>query len=119
MPPRPSPATRPATISELAAVAQSDPDASPSSNLDLKHYLRRADVHRREGKALASGAGGGATASNPRGSSDAGTDMERAFVEYAMAATLIVEKIPGHRDYGSGLTAEQKGNLTAVSTSPR
>ncbi|KAJ6558754.1 hypothetical protein DFH09DRAFT_922265 [Mycena vulgaris] len=117
MPPRPSPPTRPATISELATLAQADPDASPSSNLELKHYLRRAEVHRREGKALASGAGGGPTASNPRGSSDAGTDMERAFIEYAQAATLIVEKIPGHRDYGRELTAEQKSNLTAVSTS--
>ncbi|KAJ6484323.1 hypothetical protein DFH09DRAFT_842995, partial [Mycena vulgaris] len=96
---------RPATISELTAVAQSDADASASSNLDLKHYLRRADVHRREGKALASGAGGGATASNLRESSDVGTDRERAFVEYTMAATLIVEKIPGHRNYGSRLTA--------------
>ncbi|KAJ7088887.1 hypothetical protein B0H15DRAFT_758000, partial [Mycena belliarum] len=87
---------RPATISELAAVAQSDPDASPSSNLELKHYLRRAETHRRAGQALAS-------------------DLERAFIEYAQAATLIVEKIPSHRDFASGLTAEQRSNLTAVS----
>ncbi|KAJ6521074.1 hypothetical protein DFH09DRAFT_939324 [Mycena vulgaris] len=87
----PSPTTRPATISELAAVAQSGPDAPASNNLDLKHYLRRADR--------------------------CWTDMERAFVEYATAATLIVEKIPGRRDYGSGLTAKQKANLTALSPS--
>ncbi|KAJ7483569.1 hypothetical protein FB451DRAFT_1029190 [Mycena latifolia] len=96
MPPRPNPAIRPATISELAAVAQSDPDASPSSNLDLKHYLRRAESHRKTGTALAS-------------------DLERAFIEYAQAATLIVEKIPAHREFATGLTAEQKSNLTAVS----
>ncbi|KAJ6466620.1 hypothetical protein DFH09DRAFT_1484466 [Mycena vulgaris] len=48
-----------ATISELAAIAQSDPDTSSSKDLDLKRYQRRADVHRRdsrEGKALAHGA---------------------------------------------------------------
>ncbi|KAJ7826972.1 hypothetical protein B0H14DRAFT_1240621 [Mycena olivaceomarginata] len=39
--------------------------------------------------------------------------MERAFIEYARAATLIVETIPTHRDYQAGLSAEQKRNLKA------
>ncbi|KAJ6558747.1 hypothetical protein DFH09DRAFT_922316, partial [Mycena vulgaris] len=42
---------------------------------------------------------------------------ERAFIEYARAATLVVDKIPSHRDYGRELTVEQKSNLAAVSTS--
>jgi STAM-binding protein len=109
------PPTRPATIAELATLAQSDPDAAPSSAHDLKHYLRRAETHRRTGQTLASGAGGGPTASNRGGTADAGTDLERAFVEYARAATLIVEKIPEHAGYASGLTVEQRANLKAVS----
>ncbi|KAJ7082156.1 hypothetical protein C8R44DRAFT_720545 [Mycena epipterygia] len=95
MPPRP-PATRPATISELAAAAQADADAGGTR--ELKHYLRRADTHRRTGQAL-----------------DAGTDLERAFIEFARAATLILETIPGHRDYATTLKGEQRANLTAVS----
>ncbi|KAJ6463291.1 hypothetical protein DFH09DRAFT_1382483 [Mycena vulgaris] len=76
------------TLYALAGVANgtvsstnTEPDASPSSKLELKHYLRHAEMQWREGKALVSGAGGGPTASNPLGSSDAGTDMERAFID--------------------------------------
>ncbi|KAJ7450954.1 hypothetical protein B0H11DRAFT_1635869, partial [Mycena galericulata] len=47
-------------------------------------------------------------------SGDIGTDLERAFVEYARAATLIVEKIPGHLDYVGTLSEEQRANLTVV-----
>ncbi|KAJ7503878.1 hypothetical protein B0H11DRAFT_1710429 [Mycena galericulata] len=103
--------TRPATISELASFAQTDPDLASSSNRELGHYLRRAETHRKSGKALASTAGTG-----PNTSGDIGTDLERAFVEYARAATLIVEKIPGHGDYTGTLSAEQRANLTAVGT---
>ncbi|KAJ7612180.1 hypothetical protein FB45DRAFT_760121 [Roridomyces roridus] len=100
--------TRPATISELAAAAQSDPDLSSTSKQDIKYYIRRAETHRKEGKALASGA--------KKRTGDLGTDMELAFIEYAQSATLIVEKIPSHRDYNTALTAEQRTNLTAVGT---
>ncbi|KAJ6465246.1 hypothetical protein DFH09DRAFT_1487200 [Mycena vulgaris] len=71
------------------------------------------DTHRRTGQALASGAGGGPTASNRGGTADAGTDLEHAFVEYARAATLIVEKIPEHAGFASGLAVEQRANLKA------
>ncbi|KAJ6577126.1 hypothetical protein B0H10DRAFT_2236097 [Mycena sp. CBHHK59/15] len=98
------PSTRPSTISELAAAAQTDPDIAPSSNLDLKHYICRAETHRKDGKALGSGTIG-------VGTGDIGTDLELAFIEYARAAT---EKIPSHRDYTSVLSAEQRANLTAV-----
>lgn len=90
------PATRPATISELAAAAQTDPDIAPSSDLDLKHYIRRAETHRKDRKALGSGTRG-------VGTGDIGTDLELAFIEYARATMLIVEKIPSHRDYTSVL----------------
>ncbi|KAJ6472260.1 hypothetical protein DFH09DRAFT_477110 [Mycena vulgaris] len=110
------PATRPATIAELATLAQSDPDAASFSAHDLKHYMRRAlDTHRRTGQALASGGGGGPTASNRGGTADAGTDLERAFVEHVRATTLIVEKIPEHAGFASGLTVEQRANLKVVS----
>ncbi|KAF8157631.1 hypothetical protein K438DRAFT_1861217, partial [Mycena galopus ATCC 62051] len=55
--------------------------------------------------------------------------MERGFIEFARAATLIVETIPAHDEYATELNGEQKANLTAnrfrlpssesaVSTSP-
>ncbi|KAJ7082145.1 hypothetical protein C8R44DRAFT_905049, partial [Mycena epipterygia] len=106
--------TRPATISELESFAQADPD-TVGPGLDLQYYLRRAEEHQRAGKELTSGAGKGSTATNPRGSWDAGTDMEQAFVEYARARNLILETIPAHHDYATILQREQRADLTAVS----
>ncbi|KAJ7656634.1 hypothetical protein B0H17DRAFT_1213741 [Mycena rosella] len=75
--PSANPAFPLATISPIhATLAQSDPHAAPSSAHDLKHYLRRADTHRRTGQ-VASDAGGGATASN-RGGDDGCGDGSRA-----------------------------------------
>ncbi|KAJ7359496.1 hypothetical protein DFH08DRAFT_686171 [Mycena albidolilacea] len=112
------PTTRPATISELAAAAAET--AAPPGR-DLKYYIRVAESHRRTGAAYmgrassnansASGSSGGAGGGGPEA---VGLDMERAFIEYARAATLIVETIPTHRDYQAGLSAEQKRNLKAV-----
>ncbi|KAJ6579770.1 hypothetical protein B0H10DRAFT_909550 [Mycena sp. CBHHK59/15] len=42
-----------------------------------------------------------------------GLDKERAFIEFACAATLIMEMIPAHLDYGGGLNVEQRANLAA------
>ncbi|KAJ6522002.1 hypothetical protein B0H19DRAFT_1277547 [Mycena capillaripes] len=115
-PPTSTPPTRPATISELATAAASTA-AEPSPSTDLKNLLRRADAHRRAGGAYMARA----NSPNPTNPSGPGADsavmvglnLERAFIEYARAATLIVETIPGHREYGAGLTAEQRTNLTA------
>ncbi|KAJ7814468.1 hypothetical protein B0H13DRAFT_1508242, partial [Mycena leptocephala] len=85
----------PAMISELAAKTSS---SNSNANVDLKNLLRRAEGHRWTG-----------------GVTDIGLDLERAFIEYARAATLIVETVPGHREYGKGLNAEQRANLKAVS----
>ncbi|KAJ7250347.1 hypothetical protein C8J57DRAFT_996459, partial [Mycena rebaudengoi] len=44
-------------------------------------------------------------------------NYERAFVAFARAATLILDTIPGHRDYTGVLTAEQRDNLAKVGSS--
>jgi hypothetical protein len=89
----PRPYRRPASIAELAARAQS---GLYDETRDLKYHLRAAEKNRRTAKEL----------------HKAG-DLEAAFVEYAKAATLVLEKLPSHRDYSS-LTSEQQRNLGLV-----
>lgn len=86
---------RPATIAELAERARDDLwDPSKA----LKFWLRTAEKRRRAGKTY----------------EEAG-DLESAFVEYAKAATIVLEKLPSHRDYHGMLNAEQRHNLGLVS----
>jgi hypothetical protein len=59
--------------------------------------LRSAERHRKAGKEYAKGG-----------------DLEAAFVEFAKAATLVLEKLPTHKDYLTVLTAEQRHNLGLV-----
>ncbi|KZT65004.1 hypothetical protein DAEQUDRAFT_717268 [Daedalea quercina L-15889] len=82
---------RPATISELAARAQ-DQLWDPAKG--LKHWLRTAEKARRNGDYYAEH-----------------HDFESAFVEYARAATIVLEKLPTHRDYNDMLNADQRQNL--------
>lgn len=84
----------PATIPELAERALADPfdDRAP-----LKHHLRTAEKYRKEGKDLAKQG-----------------DLENAFVLLAKAATLVLEKLPAHREYHAMLTGEQQNNLALV-----
>ncbi|KAH9934173.1 uncharacterized protein B0H18DRAFT_979808 [Fomitopsis serialis] len=82
---------RPATISELAARAQ-DQLWDPAKG--LKHWLRTAEKSRRNGDYYAEH-----------------QDYERAFVEYARAATIVLEKLPTHQDYTALLNADQRQNL--------
>ena len=89
----PRPYRRPASIEELAARAQ---NGLYDDRRDLKHHLRTAEKNRRTAKEL-----------HKMG------DLEAAFVEYAKAATLVLEKLPSHRDYSS-LTKEQQRNLSLV-----
>ncbi|KAJ7828408.1 hypothetical protein B0H13DRAFT_1917096 [Mycena leptocephala] len=106
------PPTRPATISELDTAAAET--SSSNSNADLKNLLRRAEGHRRTGGPgvyMARTTGGSSGAAT---STDIGLDLEHAFIEYARAATLIVETVPAHREYSTGLNAEQRANLKAV-----
>nr|GAT60500.1 predicted protein [Mycena chlorophos] len=103
-------AMRPATISELATFAKS---SAPPTGHPLKYYLRLAENHKRTGKSLAAGAGLGPTQANPGGTHDASLDLERAFIELARAATLVVDTVPSHRDYSKELNETQKSNLSA------
>ncbi|KAI6039153.1 hypothetical protein EDC04DRAFT_2603401 [Pisolithus marmoratus] len=82
---------RPFSIAELADRALHnlwDPSRG------LKQWLRTADGFRKAGRSYA----------------DAG-DLEAAFVEFAKAATIILEKLPTHKEYYTLLTASQRHNL--------
>ncbi|KAJ2932850.1 hypothetical protein H1R20_g4245, partial [Candolleomyces eurysporus] len=82
---------RPATIPELAERALID---LSDDKAKLKDYLRIAEKYRKEGKELIKQG-----------------DLEAAFVLLAKAATLVLEKLPKHRDYYSLLNDEQQNNL--------
>ncbi|KAM5532979.1 hypothetical protein V8D89_013321 [Ganoderma adspersum] len=82
---------RPATIAELAAQAQENL-WDPSKG--LKHWLRTAEKSRRTAEALLQA-----------------KDYEGAFVEFAKAATIVLEKLPTHREYQTLLNTDQRHNL--------
>ncbi|TCD65306.1 hypothetical protein EIP91_002831 [Steccherinum ochraceum] len=87
-----TPNRRPATIAELAEAAHIDLwDATKG----LKHWLRTAERSRKAGKLF----------------HDQG-NWEAAFVEYARAATLVLDKLPTHREYSTLLSADQRHNLS-------
>lgn len=88
-------ARRPASIAELAERAKVD---MWDESREFKHHLRAAERYRREGKECAK-----------KG------DLETAFVQLARAATLVLEKLPSHRDYNTVLNANQRHNLALVS----
>lgn len=83
---------RPATIAELADKSRED---IWDPNKQLKHWLRTAELSRKNGKQYA----------------EAG-DYERSFVQLARAATIILEKMPTHRDYHTLLNPTQRHNLS-------
>ncbi|KAJ6629768.1 hypothetical protein B0H10DRAFT_2208326 [Mycena sp. CBHHK59/15] len=104
------PATRPVTISELDAITQADPDASPSSNLNLDALftLRRGAPTGREGTGIWCGR---RRMLGQIWSARSDTDLgEESGVR---AATLILEKIPSPWDYATVLNEEQRANVTA------
>ena len=86
---------RPATIAELAAQAQENL-WDPSKG--LKPWLRTAEKSRRTAEALLQA-----------------KDYEGAFVEFAKAATIVLEKLPTHREYQTLLNTDQRHNLGMVS----
>jgi STAM-binding protein len=86
-------AHRPATISELAERARNHTDDKST----IKGYLRLADQLRRDGKEQAER-----------------NDLEGAFVAFARAATIVLEKIPNHREYSEVLKPAQRNNLAMV-----
>ena len=89
--------TRPATIAELADKSRED---LWDPNKHLKHWLRTAELARKSGKQYAENG-----------------DYERSFVQLARAASIILEKMPTHKDYHTLLTSSQRNNLVLVSLS--
>jgi STAM-binding protein len=92
----PRPKRRPASIAELAQRAKDD---AYDERREIKQHLRDAEKYRRTAKELVKAG-----------------DLETAFVEFAKAATLVLEKLPTHRDYLTTLNKEQRSNLALVST---
>lgn len=86
---------RPFCIAELADRATHNL-WDPSKG--LKQWLKAADGFRKAGRAY----------------HEAG-DLEAAFVEFAKAATVILERLPSHKEYFALLTATQRHNLGLVS----
>ncbi|TFK32161.1 hypothetical protein BDQ12DRAFT_692894 [Crucibulum laeve] len=82
---------RPPTISELANKAL---EGLYDEKRELKHHLRNAEKYRRDAKAFLEK-----------------DDLENAFVMYAKAATLVLDKLPTHRDYHKLLNSSQRQNL--------
>jgi len=80
---------RPASIAELAEMWD--------DTKDFKHYLGMAEKIWTEGRDWAR-----------KG------NFEGAFVALARAATLVLEKLPMHRDYDGILNAKQRQNLSLV-----
>ncbi|KAG2356406.1 hypothetical protein BDR07DRAFT_1453429 [Suillus spraguei] len=82
---------RPSTIAELSERALSNL-WDPSKG--LKQWLKKADGFRKAGRAHA----------------EAG-ELEEAFMEYAKSATIILEKLPMHKEYYTLLSPTQRHNL--------
>ncbi|KAL1698584.1 hypothetical protein EV121DRAFT_284675 [Schizophyllum commune] len=86
-----TPSRRPASIGELAERAL---DNLWDDRKELKFYLRQAEQYRKDGKTFA-----------------AHGDHENAFVSFARAATLVLDKLPTHRDYRTMLSDKHRHNL--------
>ncbi|KAJ3834344.1 hypothetical protein F5878DRAFT_364044 [Lentinula raphanica] len=89
------PQRRPALISELAVRAQ---QTNWNENGTFKDFLRLAEKYRREGKEAFDR-----------------DELEEAFVAFARSASIVLEKLPAHRDYHTSLTNAQRNNLSLVS----
>ncbi|KAF8179888.1 hypothetical protein BJ912DRAFT_639027 [Pholiota molesta] len=89
--PRNGAARRPSSITELADKAMVD---LWDDTKDFKYYLRVAEKYRKDGKEYARK-----------------NDLEGAFIQLARAATLVLEKLPNHRDYNTMLNSNQRHNL--------
>jgi hypothetical protein len=93
-PSRAAPPRRPSTIAELAERAR---DSRWDDSLSVKQALRAAHRYRNAGYAHI----------------DNG-DLEMGFVELARAATIVMEKIPAHKDYQTALSPTMRKNLGSV-----
>jgi hypothetical protein len=94
-PSQPQPASRPHSIAELAEIAR---QSLGDGARPFKTWLRIAENARRDAKSFL----------------DQG-NLESAFVEYAKAATIVLEKIPSHPEYRVLLSTTQRHNMGLVS----
>lgn len=92
-----APQNPPASIQELADRAEKSGIWETSK--DFKVWLKTAERARHAGQAY-----------------DQSNDYENAFVEYARAATLILDKVPSHREYYTRLDGTQRNTLMSVRT---
>jgi hypothetical protein len=95
MPPPLNGTRRPALISELAANARKN---NWDENGSLQYFLCLAEKDRNDGSDYFDK-----------------KDLESSFVSFARPASLILEKIPNHRDFHTTLTRSQRLNLGLVS----
>ena len=94
---QPQAASRPHSIAELTEMAK---DSLGEGDFPFKTWLQIAENARRDAQSY-----------------QAQGDLESAFVEYAKAATIALEKIPAHPDYMVLLNSTQRHNTTLVSRS--
>ena len=94
-PSQPQPASRPHSIAELAEISK---QSLGDETRPFKTWLRIAENARRDAKAF-----------REQG------NLELAFVEYAKAATIVLEKIPNHPEYRILLSPTQRHNMGLVS----
>jgi hypothetical protein len=92
--PPPLEASRPHSLAELAETAKQ----SLGDDRPFKTWLRIAEIARRDAKSF-----------QEQG------DLEASFIEFARAATIVLEKIPSHPDYRVLLTTTQRHNMGLVS----
>lgn len=85
---------KPSTIAQLAEAALEN---LWDETRELKYYLRTAERYRKAARQHV-----------------LDNDLENAFVMFAKAATLVLEKIPTHRDFNMLLNRDQRHNLALV-----
>ncbi|KAI0265418.1 hypothetical protein BC834DRAFT_879357 [Gloeopeniophorella convolvens] len=90
-PAQPRASSRPYSIAELAERAK---QSLGEETRPFKSWLRVAENARKDGKTF-----------QEQG------DLESAFVEFARAATIVLEKIPAHPDYRVLLSSTQRHNM--------
>jgi hypothetical protein len=91
-----SPQKRPSSIAELAQRARDYPFDPAQS---LKSLVKAAEQYNKLAK-----------------EQHAQGNREEAFVNFAKAATIVLEKLPQHRDYHTLLSDTQRSNIGGVST---
>lgn len=113
-----NPPSRPATIAELAERARENVN-NWDDHSTLKHLLRLAEKDRRSGADFFERYGCYSKPEHWFSCMLSRKDLENSFIAFARAASMILEKIPTHREYHSTLSKTQRTNLALVGHFPR